>query len=122
MSTGLGAPKPITEWQHPGVDKFRVQIASVNDGTMPIEPWQRLSQAVFERWLKEICEKNPLIDLRFGCKVDDVEDLNNGVRVFTSKPLTGERHQLVSHYLVGCDGGSSKVRRSLKIPLDGGPM
>lgn len=121
MSTGLGAPKPIAEWQHPGVDEFRVQIASVNDGTMPLEPWQRLSQAVFEKWLKEICERNPLIDLRFGTKVENIEEVEKGVRVYTSG-LNGARRELVSHYLAGCDGGSSKVRRSLSIPLDGGPM
>jgi len=28
----------------------------------------------------------------------------------------------VSDYVAGCDGASSKVRRALDIPVDGGPM
>ncbi|KIW90830.1 uncharacterized protein Z519_08613 [Cladophialophora bantiana CBS 173.52] len=122
ISTGLGGPGPITEWQHGTVDQYRTRIASKNDGSMPLEPWQRISQAVFEKWLKSICDKNPLIDLRFGCKVDRVEDLGDGVRVTTTDVLTGKQGQIVSKYLGGCDGGSSRVRRSLGIPLDGGPM
>ena len=89
---------------------------------MPLEPWQRLSQAVFEKWLKAVCDENPFIDLRFGCKLDSVEALEDGVRVVTVDSNTGARHQLVSKYLIGCDGGSSKVRRCVGIPLDGGPM
>lgn len=89
---------------------------------MPLEPWQRLSQAVLEKWLKGICDTNPLIDVRFGCKVDDVEELEGGVRITTTEVATGKRQQIVSKYLVGCDGGSSRVRRSLGIALDGGPM
>jgi 2-polyprenyl-6-methoxyphenol hydroxylase-like FAD-dependent oxidoreductase len=27
-----------------------------------------------------------------------------------------------SRYVAGCDGGSSVVRRSMGIPIDGGPM
>lgn len=112
----------ITEWQHGTVDEYRTRIAAKNDGSMPLEPWQRVSQAVFEEWLKALCEKNPLIDVRFGCKVDGVEDLEGGVRIKTTDIATGKRQQIVSKYLVGCDGGSSRVRRSLGIALDGGPM
>lgn len=122
ISTGLGASKPLTEWQHPGVDQYRTQIAAKNDGTMPLEPWQRLSQAVFEKWLKGVCDDNPLIDLRFGCKLEEVDEIQGGVRVSVSDVASGVRRQLISRYLVGCDGGSSRVRRSLGIPLDGGPM
>ena len=121
ISTGM-EKKPITQWLHPSVDDFRIRIAAQNDGTMPREPWQRLSQAVFERWLKSICDMNPLIDLRFGCKVESVEEVDGGVQVLAVDAASGERRRLISRYLVGCDGGSSKVRRSLGIPLDGGPM
>jgi FAD-dependent monooxygenase len=89
---------------------------------MPLEPWQRLSQAVFEKWLKGVCDRNALIDLRFGCKLEEVHEIEGGVRVSALDTASGVRRQLVSKYLVGCDGGSSRVRRSLGIPLDGGPM
>jgi FAD-dependent monooxygenase len=48
---------------------------------MPLEPYQRISQAVFEKWLKGLCDENPLIDLRFGCKVESVEEFPEGVKV-----------------------------------------
>ncbi|KAJ9634880.1 hypothetical protein H2204_006114 [Knufia peltigerae] len=122
ISTGLGAPKPVTIWEHLGVDKYRVEIASKNDGNMPLEPWQRLSQAVFEKWLKGICDRNPLIDLRFGWKLEEATEVEGGVRVSVTNTSSGTQSQILSKYLIGCDGGSSRVRRSLEIPLDGGPM
>ena len=123
ISTGLKkGTSAVSSWNHPGVDEFRVRIARHNDGTMPLEPWQRLSQADFERWLKDICDKNPFIDLRFGSKLESVEELENGVRVLSRDSKTGAGYYLVTNYLVGCDGGSSKVRRGLEIALDGGPM
>lgn len=122
ISTGLGAPKPVAVWEHLGVDKYRVQIALNNDGTLPLEPWQRLSQAVFEKWLKGICDRNPLIDLRFECKLEEVSEVQDGVLVSVTNTASDTRRQILSKYLIGCDGGSSRVRRSLEIPLDGGPM
>lgn len=122
ISTGLHNPEPVTAWHHPGVDQWRVKIAAKNDGTMPLEPWQRLSQAVFEKWLKELCDKNPLIDVRFGCKVSAVRELPNGVLVTTTDGQTGATRQVVARYLAGCDGASSIIRRSLGVPLEGGPM
>jgi FAD-dependent monooxygenase len=122
MSTGLSQTKPITQWIHPSVDEYRVQIAAKNDGTMPIEPYQRISQAVFESWLKGLCDENPLVDLRFGVKADLVEEFPGGAKVTAVDEATGLRQEIISRYVVGCDGGSSRVRRSLGIELDGGPM
>jgi FAD-dependent monooxygenase len=89
---------------------------------MPLEPYQRISQAVFEKWLKGLCDENPLIDLRFGCKVESVEEFPEGVKVTAADVNSGLRQDFISRYVAGCDGGSSKVRRSLGIPLDGGPL
>ncbi|KAJ3943017.1 uncharacterized protein N0V96_007250 [Colletotrichum fioriniae] len=72
ISTGLSAEKPLTQWDLPGVDRFRSQIQDTNDGTQPQEPWQRVSQAIFERWLKKICDDDPLIDLNYGFKIDEI--------------------------------------------------
>lgn len=103
------------------MDDWRVKIAANNDGTMPLEPWQRLSQALFEKWLKNICDNNPLIDVRFGWKLTELSKVDDRVIVAASDASDVQR-QISSTYLIGCDGGSSRVRRSLKIPLDGGPM
>jgi len=104
------------------VDQFREQIAQTNDGTQPLEPWQRLSQVIFEAWLKDICDKNPLIDVRFGQRVENVEEDRDKVKTIVSHVDNGTTSVIVSDYVVGCDGASSRVRQSLGLPLDGGPV
>lgn len=122
ISTGLSAEKPLTQWNLPGVEKFRSQIQNTNDGTQPQEPWQRVSQAIFERWLKKICDNDPLIDLNYGFKVEHVEEQEGFAHTTITDVNTGDRTVLRSDYVVGCDGASSRTRTSLSIPLDGGPM
>ncbi|KAM5353698.1 hypothetical protein ACJ41O_000348 [Fusarium nematophilum] len=122
ISTGLSADKPLTQWDLPGVDKFRNIIRDNNDGTQPQEPWQRVSQAIFERWLKEICSDDPLIELHYGFKVDSVEEREDTVITHVTDVDTGVRTAWSSDYVAGCDGASSRVRNALSIPLDGGPI
>lgn len=121
VSTGLSRDMPITQWDHPSVDKYRENIQKQNDGTMPLEPYQRLSQALFEAWLKKIDDANPLIDLRYGWKVEKVEANGEDVKTVAVNVNSGKRCSLISNYVAGCDGASSKVRTGLGIPLDGGP-
>lgn len=122
ISTGLAAQTPITGWELPGVDKFRKQIQENNDGSLPLEPWQRLSQAIFERWLKAICDKDEHIDLRYGHKVESVKEESDHVESVVTNIDTGVRTIWRSDYVAGCDGASSKVRKSLGLPLDGVPV
>jgi len=119
FSTGL-AGHLITNWKMPSVDEARREIVRRNDGTLPREPYQRCSQAIFEAWLKEVCIGNPLIDVRSGWRCDSVEETDDGV--VATFDVGGETHQLTASYVVGCDGASSVVRRSLGIGLDGGPV
>ncbi|KAH7091351.1 FAD-binding domain-containing protein [Paraphoma chrysanthemicola] len=121
VSTGLGANEPITQWLLPSVDDFRERIMKSRDGTQPWEPWQRMSQVKFEAWLKRLCEADDMIDARFGWKVENVQEEGGLVTTTATIMKTGETRKLVSRYVVGCDGASSVVRRSLELPLDGGP-
>ncbi|OQU94362.1 FAD binding domain-containing protein [Cladophialophora immunda] len=113
VSTGLGADKPVTKWDHPSVDEYRVRIAAKNDGTMPLEPYQRLSQVIFEKWLRELCDEIPYIDLRYSQKFESLEECDGGVKLLTTDLTTGQQKTILARYVVGCDGGSSRVRRSL---------
>lgn len=112
----------ITAWYHDSVDKYRQRIANNNNGTLPLEPYQRLSQAVFEAWLKVICDKNPLIDLRFGCKVETIKETVAETSVMVLNQKTGRRQKIVAEFVGACDGASSKIRTGLGIPLDGNPV
>lgn len=122
ISSGLSADKSLTSWELPGVQKFRQQIRENNDGTQPLEPWQRISQSIFERWLKAICDDDPLIDLHYGFKVESVDEEGDVVKTAVTQAATGLTTIWISDYVAGCDGASSRVRKSLSIPLDGGPM
>ncbi|KAF2827184.1 hypothetical protein CC86DRAFT_466010 [Ophiobolus disseminans] len=122
VSSGLAAAEPITKWPLPSVDDFRATIAANNDGSQPGEPWQRISQVKFEKWLKARCEKDGMIDARFGWKVENVEVRDGKVRTRATMLKTGKETVFTSEYAVGCDGASSIVRRSLGLSLDGGPV
>jgi FAD-dependent monooxygenase len=113
---------PLSEWKLPSADQFREHILSQNDGTMTLEPWLRVSGDVMEAFLKEQCEKSPLITVRFGWSVTHVIEGATDVETRVQNPLTGGEEVIRSQYAVGCDGASSLVRKSLGIDLDGGPM
>jgi FAD-dependent monooxygenase len=122
ISSGLATDRPITRWLLPSVDDFRGHIRSQNDGSQPREAWQRISQVHFEAWLKKICEEDPMIDVRFGWKVQQVIESDDKVTTYATNIKTGSTTEFTSKYLAGCDGASSVVRKSLSLPLDGGPM
>lgn len=122
FSSGLNSEKAITSWKLPSVDEFRSQIAERNDGTLPLEPWQRVSQEVFESWLKDLADENPLIDVRFGTKVKSASELETGAKIVAIDATTGAEKEIFSRFAVGCDGANSVLRTSLGIELDGGPV
>ncbi|KAH6879566.1 FAD-binding domain-containing protein [Thelonectria olida] len=122
MSTGLHADEAITRWELPGVDKFRKEIQENNNGTQPLEPWQRISQSIFERWLRAICEKDPLIDVHYSHKVESVAESKSGAEAVVINVKTGATTVYQSNYIAGCDGASSKVREALGIKMGGGPI
>ena len=70
-----------------------------------------------EKWLKERCEN---VDARFGWKVNRVEVKEGKVRASTRELKRGESRKFIPEYVVGRDGASSAVKRSLEMPLDGG--
>lgn len=124
MTTGLKQDRPVTSWDHPSVEEFRRRIRANNDGTQPLEPYQRISQEVFEAWMKTVCDDHPLVDVRFGWKLEAITELPDGVVAEVSRRAESEDkpHRFNAKYAVACDGASSRCRRSLKIPLDGGPV
>jgi len=122
VSSGLSTKEPITKWNLPSVNGFNQQIRENNDGTQPLEPWQRLSQVIFEKWLKGLDDEDPLIDVRFGWKVESVEEGKDQVKTTVTNVDTGDTVVITSDYVAGCDGASSRTRKTLGFPLDGGPM
>ena len=96
----------------------RLAPASTNDGSLPLEPYQLISQYTLEPLLKSMAETIPSVTVRFGCEFLSLQQDSGGVtaRVRNSD---GSTQDLRVAYLVGCDGGSSAVRKELGIELAG---
>src|SRR5215217_6442364 len=64
---------------YPSVAEAKAQIASRNDGTLPLEPYQLISQYTLEPLLKSIAEGLPSVTVRYGCSLDSFEQDPAGV-------------------------------------------
>lgn len=109
---------PIAVLEYPSVAERRQQIAESEDGRWLLEPYQLVSQNKLEPLLKEVAEGTPNVTVRYGCELMDFEQDAGGVAV-SARTVDGRDETLRAAYLVGCDGGSSRVRKKLGIKLDG---
>ncbi len=108
---------PLVHHAYPSVAQARAEIAATNDGSMPLEPYQLISQYTLEPLLKSIAEATPNVEVRFGCEFLSLTQDEGGV---TAEVKTGAATETIrAAYLVGCDGGASAVRKQLGIKLRG---
>src|SRR4051812_48216372 len=54
---------PLARVPYSSVDELRAEAAHRNDGVMPLEPYQLISQYTLEPLLKSIAEENDLVDV-----------------------------------------------------------
>jgi 2-polyprenyl-6-methoxyphenol hydroxylase-like FAD-dependent oxidoreductase len=103
---------------YPSVAQAQAETRATNDGSLPLEPYQLISQYTLEPLLKTIAETIPAVTIRFGCEFLSLQQDSDGVtaRVCASD---GGTQDLRAAYLVGCDGGTSPVRKELSIELSG---
>jgi 2-polyprenyl-6-methoxyphenol hydroxylase-like FAD-dependent oxidoreductase len=109
---------PLLHLKYPSVDTAREQARKINDGSAPLEPYQLISQYTLEPLLKSVAEKIPTITVRYGVELVEFEQQEAGV-VTTVRAADGTSEKINAAYLVGCDGGSSLVRKQLGIRLRG---
>jgi 2-polyprenyl-6-methoxyphenol hydroxylase-like FAD-dependent oxidoreductase len=102
---------------YPSVAQAKAEIAARNVGGL-LEPYQIISQYTLEPLLRSIVEKLPSVTVRFGCELISFEQGADAVSAIV-QPLGGAPHTVDASYLVGCDGGSSTVRKQLGIRLEG---
>lgn len=107
----------IVRLPYPSAAQAAAEIAAHNDGR-PLEPYQLISQYTLEPLLKSIVEAQPGVTVRYGCELTAFTQNAGSVsaRVRRGK---GPDETIRAAYLIGCDGGSSTVRRQLGIPLQG---
>jgi len=103
----------------PSVNEKREQIAACTDASLPLEPYQLVSQNTIEPLLRGVAEhETPNTTVRYGLELIDFAQDESGVSV-VAKAADGSVRRLRCSYLVGSDGGSSTVRKKLGVKLDG---
>ena len=75
-------------------------------------------QPALDAWLAAGLQSLESVDLRFGHTLERFEQDDDGVTAWVTD-ASGERLEVSAHYLVGCDGGRSTVRRQLGIEMQG---
>src|SRR5438132_10184573 len=112
------AEPPLLHLPYPSVERARAEIRACSDGSMPLEPYQLISQYTLEPLLKSIAEGLPSVTVRYGCELVAFEQDEASVTAQV-KESGGTCATLRAAYMVGCDGGGSLVRRQLGIALQG---
>jgi 2-polyprenyl-6-methoxyphenol hydroxylase-like FAD-dependent oxidoreductase len=132
---------PLLRLPYPSVAELQTQIAACTDASMPLEPYQLISQYTLEPLLKAEVDQLPAVTVLYGHEFlslsqDDAaaaaaaaaaneSAVANGTVggagsvIATVRDPGGAVRQITAHYIVGCDGGSSPVRKQLGIPLRG---
>src|SRR5580693_618796 len=114
----------LSEWElarfhYPDVNAWRERIQARNDGSQPLEPNMRLSQVVLEPVLRDLLEKSPLVDIRFGWAFERLTQDEGGVTATVREVSTGKTEDVRCALLAGCDGGGSLVREGLGVKWQG---
>jgi len=109
---------PLLRLPYPSVSESRELIAASHDGSMPLEPYQLISQYTLEPLLKAEAEALPGVSVRYGCEFLSLSQDAAGATA-TVRDAGGAVHDINARYIVGCDGGSSTVRKQVGIQLRG---
>ena len=109
---------PLLEEKHPSIEEFQKKIRDCSDLAMALEPYQLISQYTLEPLLKTEAESLKSVEVRFAHKFIEFEQNDTSVTV-RCMGSNGELLSFSADYLVGCDGGSSPIRKQLGIKLRG---
>jgi 2-polyprenyl-6-methoxyphenol hydroxylase-like FAD-dependent oxidoreductase len=116
LATSMAEP-PIVRLACPSVADAKAEISAHNDGR-PLEPYQLISQYTLEPLLRSIVEMLPNVKVRFGCELTSFTQDGDSVTA-NVQPSESADETIRTAYLVGCDGGSSTVRKQFGIQLQG---
>lgn len=83
------------------------------------EPNHKVNQLHFEPILESRLHKLPGVDLRRGVRLEGYRQMDDHVEVDLLEDASGRRTREQARYVVGCDGGSSTVRRAMGVSLVG---
>jgi 2-polyprenyl-6-methoxyphenol hydroxylase-like FAD-dependent oxidoreductase len=107
---------PLLHLPYPSVAEAQRQVAASHDGSLPLEPYQLISQYTLEPLLKSVAEGLPSVTARYGCELISFTQDDRAVTA-TVKDVGGAVSEVSAQYLAGCDGGASIARKQLGIGL-----
>ncbi|MGH3494623.1 MAG: FAD-dependent monooxygenase, partial [Sciscionella sp.] len=110
--------EPLLHHRYPSVDAFTAAAREVNDGSLPLETYQLISQYTLEPLLRDVAEDTPGVTVAFGHELTGFDADAEGVTA-SVRTTGGQTHTIRAAYLVGCDGAGSTVREQLGIELRG---
>src|ERR1700694_5337270 len=110
---------PLLRLPYPSVAEAQGQIDACADGSMPLQPYQLISQYTLEPLLKSVAQSLPGVTVRYGWGYMSREQAATGV-TGRFRTAAGSVPAVRAAYLVGCDGGASRVRNELGIGFPGG--
>jgi 2-polyprenyl-6-methoxyphenol hydroxylase-like FAD-dependent oxidoreductase len=80
---------------------------------------ERCPQNFFDPVLQRFARSSPTVSLAYDTELLEFRDRGDQVEALVRDVNTGATRTLLADYLVGCDGGASKVRQSLGIEMVG---
>src|SRR6202522_3485507 len=108
---------PLLHLPYPSVAQAKKEIAASTDASMPLEPYQLISQYTLEPFLKSVAETLPSVTVRYGTEFLDFTETADHV---TARLRSGGKtSEITALYLAGCDGGASPIRKQLGTGLAG---
>lgn len=110
--------EPILHLPYPAPCEAAAMARECQDGTLPLESQQLVSQYALEPLLKDVAEAEPLVQVRYSTQLASFEQDDRGVVAQLINP-DGSQETVRADYMVGCDGGASSVRKALGIKLAG---
>jgi 2-polyprenyl-6-methoxyphenol hydroxylase-like FAD-dependent oxidoreductase len=109
----------LHRFPYPSATSGRQAIRERNDGSQSAEPPMRASQIDIEPVLKRAAQLQPLLDARFGVEFEDLTQDGDGVTATVRDRDNNKTETLRCRYLVGCDGGTSRVREAIDLQQSG---
>jgi 2-polyprenyl-6-methoxyphenol hydroxylase-like FAD-dependent oxidoreductase len=114
--TSMAGPA-LVHLKYPSVTEWQKTILESDDCSLPVEPYQLISQYTLEPLLKSVAEALPNLNVRFSAELVSFTQDSESVTSEFVGPSGAETVR--SKYLVGCDGGASSIRKRLGIKLKG---
>jgi 2-polyprenyl-6-methoxyphenol hydroxylase-like FAD-dependent oxidoreductase len=111
------ARPPLVHHRYPSVDELKARVRATHDGSLPLEPYQLISQYTLEPLLRRVAERTPGVSVCFGHELTGFVQDERGVTAHVR--TANDQRTLRGGYLVGCDGANSTVRARLGVELRG---